>query len=57
MKVWALKKDKKYYNGFDFGPMVLAEFFQTKKSLLRLCKPLEGEQIVKIEMKEIENGR
>lgn len=50
MKVWAIKRENKYYDGFGyFGELIKAEFYRTKKEARY---PLWGE-IVKVEIKEV----
>lgn len=59
MKVWAVKKGNKYYDGLGyFGELAHAEFYPTKKRLMLnhygLSKGLsKNEQAIKLEIKEI----
>jgi len=51
MKVWALKKRNKYYDGFGaFSELINAEFYRTKKEA-----PYSSmrEEIVKVEIKVV----
>ena len=51
MKVWALKKRNKYYDGFGaFSELINAEFYRTKKEA---CYPFVWGEKVKVEIKVV----
>ena len=53
MRVWVIKKSKKYDNGWgNFGPLFEAHLYRNKKQLLQSLTLCKGERVVEIEMKE-----